>query len=94
MIRSLFARKPIEALLAEGENPNGLKRVLGAGDGGGFRLAGSGGFLLGFLGNQTVITTPLATTSATLASDLSTDPEAGMGGGIASTFRNISAPKR
>src|SRR6266481_46920 len=32
MIRSLFARKPIEALLAEGENPNGLKRVLGAGD--------------------------------------------------------------
>src|SRR5436189_1833924 len=32
MIRSLFARKPIEALLAEGENPNGLKRVLGSGD--------------------------------------------------------------
>ena len=32
MIRSLFARKPIEALLAEGENPNGLKRVLGGGD--------------------------------------------------------------
>ena len=32
MIRSLFARKPIEALLAEGENPNGLRRVLGAGD--------------------------------------------------------------
>ena len=32
MIRSLFARKPIAALLAEGENPNGLRRVLGAGD--------------------------------------------------------------
>src|SRR5215210_7118256 len=32
MIGSLFARKPIEALLAEGENPNGLRRVLGAGD--------------------------------------------------------------
>src|SRR6266568_2917691 len=32
MIRSLFARKPIEALLAEGENPNGLRRVLGSGD--------------------------------------------------------------
>ena len=32
MIRSLFARKPIAALLAEGENPQGLKRVLGAGD--------------------------------------------------------------
>src|SRR3979490_1698458 len=32
MIRSLFARKPIEALLAEGENPNGLRRSLGAGD--------------------------------------------------------------
>ncbi|HZE09589.1 MAG TPA: amino acid permease [Gemmatimonadaceae bacterium] len=32
MIRSLFARKPIAALLAEGENPNGLKRVLGSGD--------------------------------------------------------------
>src|SRR3954462_3049972 len=32
MIRSLFARKPIAALLAEGENPHGLKRVLGAGD--------------------------------------------------------------
>ncbi len=32
MIRSLFARKPIEALLAEGENPDGLKRVLGPGD--------------------------------------------------------------
>src|SRR3982750_658828 len=32
MIRSLFARKPIAALLAEGENPNGLKRALGAGD--------------------------------------------------------------
>jgi APA family basic amino acid/polyamine antiporter len=32
MIRSLFARKPIEALLAEGENPNGLRRALGAGD--------------------------------------------------------------
>src|SRR3954463_4147946 len=32
MIRSRFARKPIAALLAEGENPQGLKRVLGAGD--------------------------------------------------------------
>src|SRR4029078_13062837 len=32
LIRSLFARKPIEALLAEGENPNGLRRVLGSGD--------------------------------------------------------------
>src|SRR5436190_1906681 len=32
MIRSLFARKPIAALLAEGENPHGLKRVLGSGD--------------------------------------------------------------
>ncbi|HEY6088290.1 MAG TPA: amino acid permease [Gemmatimonadaceae bacterium] len=32
MIRSLFARKPIAALLAEGENPNGLRRELGAGD--------------------------------------------------------------
>src|SRR5215210_1418525 len=32
MIRSLLARKPIEALLAEGENPNSLKRALGAGD--------------------------------------------------------------
>src|SRR2546430_5981741 len=32
MIRSLFARKPIAALLAEGENPNGLKRALGSGD--------------------------------------------------------------
>jgi basic amino acid/polyamine antiporter, APA family len=32
MIRSLFARKPIAALLAEGENPDGLKRVLGSGD--------------------------------------------------------------
>src|ERR1700704_6437658 len=32
MIRSLFARKPIAALLAEGENPQGLKRGLGAGD--------------------------------------------------------------
>src|ERR1700675_1243742 len=32
MIRPLFARKPIEALLAEGENPNGLRRALGAGD--------------------------------------------------------------
>src|SRR6476620_2350292 len=29
---SLFSRKPIAALLAEGENPNGLKRALGAGD--------------------------------------------------------------
>src|SRR5258706_13066873 len=32
MVRALFARKPIEALLAEGENPNGLRRVLGSGD--------------------------------------------------------------
>src|SRR5256714_6637922 len=32
MIRSLFARKPIAELLAEGENPQGLKRALGAGD--------------------------------------------------------------
>src|SRR4029078_7809177 len=32
MIRSLFARKPIAELLAEGENPNGLRRALGAGD--------------------------------------------------------------
>jgi APA family basic amino acid/polyamine antiporter len=29
---SLFARKPIGELLAEGENPTGLKRALGAGD--------------------------------------------------------------
>src|ERR671928_2152705 len=29
---SLFARKPIAALLAEGENPQGLRRALGAGD--------------------------------------------------------------
>src|SRR4051794_2003132 len=32
MIRSLFAREPIAALLSEGENPNGLRRVLGSGD--------------------------------------------------------------
>jgi basic amino acid/polyamine antiporter, APA family len=32
MIRSLFARKPIAELLAEGENPQGLKRALGSGD--------------------------------------------------------------
>src|SRR5205814_2628338 len=32
MIRSLFARKPIAELLAEGENPHGLRRVLGPGD--------------------------------------------------------------
>jgi len=32
MMRSLFARKPIAELLAEGENPQGLRRVLGAGD--------------------------------------------------------------
>src|SRR5881227_1385112 len=32
MIRSLFARKPIAELLAEGENPHGLSRVLGPGD--------------------------------------------------------------
>lgn len=31
-MNSLFARKPIAALVAEGENPNGLKRTLGAGD--------------------------------------------------------------
>ena len=29
---SLFSRKPIAALLAEGDNPNGLKRALGPGD--------------------------------------------------------------
>ena len=29
---SLFSRKPIAALLAEGENPHGLRRALGAGD--------------------------------------------------------------
>src|SRR5213075_1908632 len=32
MIRPLFARKPIAELLAEGENPQGMKRALGAGD--------------------------------------------------------------
>ena len=32
MASSLFARKPIADLLAEGENPQGLKRQLGAGD--------------------------------------------------------------
>ena len=32
MASSLFARKPIADLLAEGENPHGLKRQLGAGD--------------------------------------------------------------
>ena len=32
MIRSLFARKPIAELLAEGENPHGLRRALGSGD--------------------------------------------------------------
>src|SRR2546428_2540842 len=32
MTRSLFARKPIAELLAEGENPQGLRRALGAGD--------------------------------------------------------------
>ena len=32
MIQSLFARKPIAELLAEGENPQGLKRALGSGD--------------------------------------------------------------
>jgi len=31
-LRSLFARKPIAELLAEGENPQGLRRALGAGD--------------------------------------------------------------
>ena len=29
---SLFARKPIAELVAEGDNPNALKRALGAGD--------------------------------------------------------------
>ena len=29
---SLFSRKPIAELLAEGENPSGLRRVLGVGD--------------------------------------------------------------
>src|SRR5918911_3893450 len=29
---SLFARKPIAALLVEGDHPNALKRALGAGD--------------------------------------------------------------
>ncbi len=32
MATSLFSRKPIAALLAEGENPSGLRRELGAGD--------------------------------------------------------------
>ncbi|MFN2477504.1 MAG: amino acid permease [Chthoniobacterales bacterium] len=32
MASSLFSRKPIAELLAEGENPQGLRRVLGAGD--------------------------------------------------------------
>ena len=32
MASSLFSRKPIAALLAEGENPQGLRRVLGPGD--------------------------------------------------------------
>src|SRR5687767_8932463 len=31
-MNSLFARKPISELLAEGESPTGLRRVLGAGD--------------------------------------------------------------
>src|SRR6266536_2026724 len=31
-VMSLFSRKPIAALLAEGEDPSGLRRVLGAGD--------------------------------------------------------------
>src|ERR1044071_8987442 len=31
-MKSLFARKPISALLAESDNPNALKRALGAGD--------------------------------------------------------------
>src|SRR5919198_856481 len=31
-MKSLFARKPIAALLAESDNPNALKRALGAGD--------------------------------------------------------------
>src|SRR5690242_5224474 len=29
---SLFSRKPIQALVSEGDNPNALKRALGAGD--------------------------------------------------------------
>src|SRR5438270_8426325 len=32
MTRGLFSRKPISALLAESDNPNALKRALGAGD--------------------------------------------------------------
>lgn len=32
MIKSLFARKPIGELLADSDNPNALKRTLGAGD--------------------------------------------------------------
>ena len=32
MATSIWARKPIAALLADGDNPNGLKRSLGAGD--------------------------------------------------------------
>src|SRR5262244_2002119 len=32
MLRSLVARKPIAALVAEGEDPKGLRRELGAGD--------------------------------------------------------------
>ncbi|PYI92610.1 MAG: amino acid permease [Verrucomicrobia bacterium] len=32
MASSLFSRKPIAALVAEGENPKGLRRVLGPGD--------------------------------------------------------------
>src|SRR5215203_682206 len=31
-MRSLFARKPIAELVAEGDHPNALKRELGAGD--------------------------------------------------------------
>ncbi len=31
-MKGLFSRKPIAALIAEGENPEGLKRALGAGD--------------------------------------------------------------
>jgi hypothetical protein len=31
-MRSLFARKPIAELVAEGGHPNSLKRALGAGD--------------------------------------------------------------
>ncbi len=32
IVTRLFSRKPIAALMAEADNPNGLKRALGAGD--------------------------------------------------------------